>query len=212
MHTTQSTNLIYLKRDIYSYKTLSKTTRDLRKAIPSFRAFENGPIRAMCDRCSVRRSGACHSHHITCKSSFIGIAQAYARGQWILLHKWMPKSKMSFRAKGSSSSSRRSRPTGGYPAVVSPSSTNNNRPVRPSPLSFSANQNVNVNVSETEDMSGLQSPAMAPEGQQQILETLQTFPLFKDAPEDFLNRVAKKLRPQVHMPRDEIVCFVYGGD
>jgi hypothetical protein len=110
---------------------------------------------------------------------------------------------MAFRAKGTGSS-RRARPSGAYPAALASSSTNNNRPVRPSPLSFVPPPTSPL-PHDVDELQGLQSPALAPEGQAQILETLQTFPLFKDAPEDFLNRVAKKLRPQVHMPRDEIV-------
>jgi hypothetical protein len=62
-----------------------------------------------------------------------------------------------------------------------------------------------VIIPPEEEPSGMRSPGLAPEGQAQIRDTLKTFSLFKDAPEDFLNRVAKKLRPQVHMPRDEIV-------
>ena len=60
-------------------------------------------------------------------------------------------------------------------------------------------------VPPDEEVTGPRSPGLAPEGQAQIRDTLKTFPLFKDAPEAFLNRVVKKLHPQVHMPRDEIV-------
>ena len=99
------------------------------------------------------------------------------------------------------------RPSGAYPAALPPMSAYNNRPVRPSPLSFVSPlaSSQPVIIAPEEELSGLRSPGLAPEGQAQIRDTLKSFSLFKDAPEDFLNRVAKKLRPQVHMPRDEIV-------
>lgn len=115
---------------------------------------------------------------------------------------------MAFRPRAANSGSRRTRPSGAYPAALSPASAQNNKPVRPSPLSFvpppSPSQPA-VIAPEEEELTVPRSPGLAPEGQAQIRDTLKTFPLFKDAPEDFLNRVAKKLRPQVHMPRDEIV-------
>src|SRR5271170_6399533 len=113
---------------------------------------------------------------------------------------------MSFRSKANNAGSRRLRPSGAYPAALPPASAANNKPVRPSPLSF-----VPLSLSQPtiippdDEVAGLRSPGLAPEGQAQIRDTLKTFPLFKDAPQDFLNRVASKLRPQVHMPRDEIV-------
>jgi hypothetical protein len=117
---------------------------------------------------------------------------------------------MAFRPKAANPGSRRVRPSGAYPAALPPSSTyNNNRPVRPSPLSFVPPSSQNsILFSSDEELAALRSPGLAPEGQAQIRDTLKTFPLFKDAPEDFLNRVAKKLRPQVHMPRDEIVILL----
>ena len=114
---------------------------------------------------------------------------------------------MAFRSKASNSGSRRARPSGAYPAALPPPSAfNSNRPTRPSPLSFAPSSSLQPTVlPPEEDVVAPRSPGLAPEGQAQIRETLKTFPLFKDAPEDFLNRVASKLRPQVHMPRDEIV-------
>jgi hypothetical protein len=114
---------------------------------------------------------------------------------------------MAFRSKASNSASRRARPSGAYPAALPPpSALNNNRPTRPSPLSFVPPAALQPSaLTPDEDIAGLRSPGLAPEGQAQIRDTLKTFPLFKDAPEDFLNRVASKLRPKVHMPRDEIV-------
>jgi hypothetical protein len=116
---------------------------------------------------------------------------------------------MAFRSKAVNSGSRRVRPSGAYPAALPPSSAyNNNRPARPSPLSFvPPNLSRPTIVAPDEDLSGHRSPGLAPEGQAQIRDTLKSFPLFKDAPEDFLNRVATKLRPQVHQPRDEIVTL-----
>jgi hypothetical protein len=118
---------------------------------------------------------------------------------------------MAFRSKGANSGSRRMRPSGAYPAALPPASAYNNRPARPSPLSFipPLASSQPVIIPPEEEPSGLRSPGLAPEGQAQIRDTLKTFSLFKDAPEDFLNRVAKKLRPQVHMPRDEIVPLVH---
>ena len=115
---------------------------------------------------------------------------------------------MAFRPRAANSGSRRTRPSGAYPAAISPASAQNNKPVRPSPLSFvppPSPSQPTVIPPEEEELTVPRSPGLAPEGQAQIRDTLKTFPLFKDAPEDFLNRVAKKLRPQVHMPRDEIV-------
>jgi hypothetical protein len=114
---------------------------------------------------------------------------------------------MAFRSKASNSGSRRVRPSGAYPAALPPPSVyNNNRPSRPSPLSFIPPSSLQPTVlTPDDDLAGSRSPGLAPEGQAQIRDTLKTFPLFKDAPQDFLNRVASKLRPQVHMPRDEIV-------
>jgi hypothetical protein len=118
---------------------------------------------------------------------------------------------MAFRPKASNSATRRPRPSGAYPAALPPPSAyNNNKPVRPSPLSFVPPSLSQPAILPPDDeLAGLKSPGLAPEGQAQIRDTLKTFPLFKDAPEDFLNRVAKKLRPQVHMPRDEIVINVF---
>ena len=115
---------------------------------------------------------------------------------------------MAFRPRATNSGSRRTRPSGAYPAALSPASAQNNKPARPSPLSFvppPSPSQPTVIIPEEEELMAPRSPGLAPEGQAQIRDTLKTFPLFKDAPEDFLNRVAKKLRPQVHMPRDEIV-------
>jgi hypothetical protein len=114
---------------------------------------------------------------------------------------------MAFRPKATNAGSRRTRPSGAYPAALSPASAQNNKPVRPSPLSFVPPPSPSYPpvIIEEEELTAPRSPGLAPEGQAQIRDTLKTFPLFKDAPEDFLNRVAKKLRPQVHMPRDEIV-------
>ena len=111
---------------------------------------------------------------------------------------------MAFRPKAANSGSRRNRPSGAYPAALQTSSSHNNRPARPSPLSF-VPLSSSPTIIHPDDLSGIKSPGLAPEGQAQIRDTLKTFPLFKDAPEDFLNKVAKKLRLQVHMPRDEIV-------
>lgn len=117
---------------------------------------------------------------------------------------------MAFRSKAANPGSRRTRPSGAYPAALPPASSyNNNRPARPSPLSFvPISLTQPIIIAPEEEPSGLRSPGLAPEGQAQIRDTLKTFPLFKDAPEAFLNRVAKKLRPQVHMPRDEIVLLI----
>jgi hypothetical protein len=115
---------------------------------------------------------------------------------------------MAFRPKSNNAGSRRTRPSGAYPAALSPASAFHNKPTRPSPLAFvppSASNPTVVTPDDYEEPPSPRSPGLAPEGQAQIRETLQTFPLFKDAPEEFLDRVAKKLRPQVHMPRDEIV-------
>jgi hypothetical protein len=115
---------------------------------------------------------------------------------------------MAFRPRqGNAGSSRRSRPSGAYPAALPPSSAyNNNKPIRPSPLSFiPTSPSQPAVIPPDDDLVEPRSPGLAPEGQAQIRDTLKTFPLFKDAPEDFLNRVAQKLRPQVHSPRDEIV-------
>jgi hypothetical protein len=117
---------------------------------------------------------------------------------------------MAFRSKAATPGSRRTRPSGAYPAALPPASPyNNNRPTRPSPLSFvPLTLSQPIIIPPDEEQSGPRSPGLAPEGQAQIRDTLKTFPLFKDAPEAFLNRVAKKLRPQVHMPRDEIVSSI----
>jgi hypothetical protein len=119
---------------------------------------------------------------------------------------------MAFRPKSNNAGSRRTRPSGAYPAALSPASTFHNKPTRPSPLAFVPPSPFNPTVITPDDYEeplSPRSPGLAPEGQAQIRETLQTFPLFKDAPEDFLDRVAKKLRPQVHMPRDEIVILSF---
>jgi hypothetical protein len=118
---------------------------------------------------------------------------------------------MAFRPRApANSAQRRSRPTGAYPAALPPVTAQNNRPIRPSPLGFLAPSPFQTTVLPPDDeLLAPKSPGMAPEGQAQIRDTLTTFPLFKDAPEDFLNRVAKKLRPQVHMPRDEIVMIPF---
>lgn len=116
---------------------------------------------------------------------------------------------MAFRPKAPNSGSRRNRPSGTYPAALPAVFSNNNRPARPSPLSFVPLSSSPTVITPDEDPSGIKSPGLAPEGQAQIRDTLKTFPLFKDAPEDFLNKVAKKLRPQVHMPRDEIVTLKF---
>jgi hypothetical protein len=115
---------------------------------------------------------------------------------------------MAFRPKPGNSSNKRPRPSGAYPATLQHSPTfNTNKPARPSPLGFlpPPSPSHRLALHPDDDPTDLKSPALAPEGQAQIRDTLKTFPLFKDAPEDFLNSVAKKLRPQVHMPRDEIV-------
>jgi hypothetical protein len=120
---------------------------------------------------------------------------------------------MPFRSKpsGASSASRRARPSGAYPAALAPVTAQNNKPIRPSPLSFAPASGTQTAVPLSDDeITTPKSPGLAPEGQAQIRDTLKTFPLFKDAPEDFLNRVATKLRPQVHMPRDEIVLLPFG--
>jgi len=118
---------------------------------------------------------------------------------------------MAFRPRASANQSqRRNRPTGAYPAALPPVTAQNNKPIRPSPLGYVAPPPFQpaVVTPEVEPLAP-KSPGLAPEGQAQIRDTLKTFPLFKDAPEDFLNRVAKKLRPQVHMPRDEIVMIPF---
>lgn len=120
---------------------------------------------------------------------------------------------MAFRPRAAANPApRRNRPTGAYPAALPPITAQNNRPVRPSPLGFVPPFRIPTNVlAGDEEILVPKSPGLAPEGQAQIRDTLKTFPLFKDAPEDFLNRVAKKLRPQVHMPRDEIVTIRLGS-
>jgi hypothetical protein len=113
---------------------------------------------------------------------------------------------MAFRPKAANSGTRRPRPSGAYPAALAPASAHNNKPVRPSPLGILPPSQFQASIiPPDEELTNPKSPGLAPEGQAQIRDTLKTFPLFKDAPEDFLNRVAKKLRPQVHSPRDEIV-------
>ena len=119
---------------------------------------------------------------------------------------------MAFRPRvGANAAQRRSRPTGAYPAALPPVTAQNNKPIRPSPLGFASSPfQHSVALSSDDELPVPKSPGLAPEGEAQIRDTLKTFPLFKDAPENFLDRVAKKLRPQVHMPRDEIVMIPFG--